>query len=106
MIDAPSRSHVVVLEVEERYPRVVPGDSMPIHQVRHPAELDDPVNLSVEEKRLAVESFDGARPPAEDVSSLGVTAGGLHVPKRPLQVLVLDFERRQDPAVLELDRRA
>ena len=43
----------MVLEVEEGYPRVVPGDFMPIHQVRHPAELDDPVNLAVEEQRLA-----------------------------------------------------
>src|SRR6266700_2307023 len=80
LIDAPIGSHVVILEVEEGYPRVVPGDSMPIYQVRHPAELDDPVNLAVEEKRLAVESLDGARPPAEDVSALGVTARGLNVP--------------------------
>src|SRR5712691_10820986 len=102
MIDAPVGSHVVVLEVEERYPRVVPGDSMPIHQVRHPAELDDPVNLAVEEQRLAVELLDGPRPPAEDVSPLGVTTRGLHVPEGPLQVLVLDIERRQEAAVLEL----
>src|SRR6266700_5101149 len=106
LIDAPIGSHVVILEVEEGYPRVVPGDSMPIYQVRHPAELDDPVNLAVEEKRLAVESLDGARPPAEDVSALGVTARGLNVPAGLLQVLVLDLKRRQEPAVLELDGRA
>src|SRR5712691_5291775 len=103
MIDAPVGSHVMVLEVEQRYAWVVPGDSMPIHQARHPAELDDPVNLSIKEERLAAESLDGACPPAQNVSSLGVTASGLNVSEGPFQVLVLDVKRGPEPAVLELD---
>src|SRR5712692_11302686 len=106
MIDAPVGSHVMVLEVEQRYAWVVPGDSMPIHQVRHPAELDDPVNLSIKEERLAAESLDGTRPLAQDVSSLGVTARGLNVSEGPFQVLMLDLKGGEEPAVLELDGRA
>ena len=64
---------------------------MPIHQICHRAELDDPVDLPVEEEGFVLESLDHRCPPAEDVFPLVIKIRGLSVPESPLQVLVLDL---------------